>query len=144
MCISALLNDFRMKFKNHGTFDLAQGESILAAVKGKVPDEYGIYVISSITPSKIVYFGKAGTVANNGQMKEQGLLKRLTNKQGKVSRVKFFKMQIEEKYPSGLHFEWFVTFDGHSNSVLPVLAEAQLLQAYFSEHGGLPDMNASA
>lgn len=154
MSIAALLNEFRGKFKNR-VFDLAPGESILSAVKKhEVPNEFGVYVISSLTHAvhEIIYIGKAGTfigkvdTSAKNQWKKQGLSQRLTNKQGKERRVDFFKMHIEKNNLSGLRFEWFVTFekDDDSIAVLPVLAEAQLLQAFIFEHHRLPELNASA
>ncbi|MHB1238568.1 MAG: hypothetical protein ACYCY7_13510 [Gallionella sp.] len=149
MSIAVLLDEFREKFKDRGSFSLERGVSISVAVRlHEVSDKYGFYVISSTTLAghEIIYIGKAGTVANDGNFKKQGLRKRLKNKQGDQSRVNFFRDHSEKNNLSGLNFEWFVTFDDDDKSiaVLPVLAEAQLLQAYFSEQGRLPELNASA
>ena len=42
-----------------------------------------------------------------------------------------------------LEFEWYVTFEG-SSKVLPLKAEADLLQAYFDDFGRLPPWNLAA
>ncbi len=147
MTISALLEDFRSEFKSHGSFTLAPGQSIgIAAREHNVPNEPGVYVISSIKSQrkKLIYIGKAGTVTTNGLWKKQGLHERLTMKQRNESRIAFFRNFIRENHLSGLHFEWFVTFRDPSISVLPLFAEAQLLQAFFSEHRCLPQLNSSA
>ena len=146
MSISALLLEFQSKFQNNGSFTLKPGQSISTAVREhNVPNQHGVYVISSLTGSlsEFVYVGKAGTIASDGHWKEQGLRKRLTKKQSSESRVVFFRRFIETNGLVGLHFEWFVTF-GTESTVLPVFAEAQLLQAFFSEHGRLPKLNRSA
>ncbi len=143
MSFSALLGEFRRKFPRQGSFKFGPGESINAAVANHdVPNEFGVYLISSVSGSRLdlVYVGKAGTVKTSGSWKEQGIAKRLTNRQGKESRSVFFPRLIEEKKLEGLYFEWFVTFNGETK-VLPGLAEAELLQAYFHEHGRLPDLN---
>jgi hypothetical protein len=146
MSISTLLSEFQSKFKNSGSFTLKPGQSISSAVKEhNVPNQHGVYAISSLkgSLSEFVYFGKAGTIAGDGHWKEQGLRRRLTKKQGKESRAVFFRRYIEENGLDGLRFEWFVTFEAES-TVLPVFAEAQLLQAFFNEHRSLPKLNASA
>ena len=146
MSISTLLSEFQSKFQNNGSFTLKPGQSISTAVREhNVPNQHGVYAISSLTDSlsEFVYFGKAGTITSDGHWKEQGLRKRLTRKQGNESRVVFFRRFIEENGLAGLHFEWFVTF-GAESTVLPIFAEAQLLQAFFNEHGRLPKLNTSA
>jgi hypothetical protein len=147
MSISKLLEDFRTKYERHGEFTLTPELTISTVVEeSKVPNEFGIYVISSLTPlkSEIVYVGKAGTIKVDGKWKRQGLSKRLTNKQGKENRNKFFRNYILEEQLIGLHFEWFVTFDNETSKVLPLFAEAQLIQAFFNENHRLPKLNTSA
>lgn len=147
MSISRLLDDFRTKYERNGEFTLTPELTISTVVKeSKVPNEFGIYVISSLTPlkSEIVYVGKAGTIMVDGQWKRQGLSQRLTNKQSKENRNKFFRNYILEENLKGLRFEWFVTFRSESPKVLPFLPEAQLIQAFFNEHHRLPKLNASA
>ena len=146
MNISLLLREFQSKFQNNGSFTLKPGQSISTAVREhNVPNQHGVYAISSLTGSfsEYVYVGKAGTITSDGHWKEQGLRKRLTKKQGDESRVVFFRRVIEANGFSGLYFEWFVTF-GAESTVLPVIAEAQLLQAFFNEYGRLPKLNRSA
>lgn len=145
MKISALLDEFRRRFPVRGDFTLDPGELISKAVTShNVPNQFGVYVISSNTCSgrTVIYIGKAGTVTADGSWKEQGIRKRLTKKQGDQRRNDFFKRIMEEGQFYGLQFEWFVTFDDESK-ITPALAEAELLQAYFSEYGRLPKHNKS-
>lgn len=143
MSFSALLAEFRRTFPQQGSFKLSPGGSIKAAVaEHDVPNEFGVYLISLISGSRLdlVYVGKAGTVKASGSWKEQGIAKRLANRQRRESRSIFFRRLIAERELDGLHFEWFVTFNGETR-VLPALAEAELLQAYLNDHGRLPELN---
>ena len=87
----------------------------------KVPNEYGVYIVTSLMPlqSEVVYVGKAGSMNFDGQWKRQDLSQRIANKQGNQNRNKFFRDYISEEQFIGLHFEWFVTFDNESSKVLP-------------------------
>jgi hypothetical protein len=146
MKTASLMNEFREMFPQHGEFTLSPDQSVSTAVKEHdVPNKPGAYVISSVTPSRteVVYIGKSGTVNKDGSWKNQGLRKRLTKKQDNESRSVFFKRYMEKHSLLGLHFEWFVTF-GSESEVLPIFAEAQLLQAFFCEHQRLPHLNACA
>lgn len=143
MGFATLLAEFRRKFPRQGSFKFGPDDSIRSAVAAyDVPNDFGVYLISAVSGSRmdLVYVGKAGTVNANGSWKKQGIAKRMTNRQGEVSRSIFFPRLIKERELEGLHFEWFVTFNGET-VVLPVLAEAELLQAYFNEHGRLPELN---
>lgn len=147
MSISKLLDDFRTKYEKHGEFTLMPELTISTVVREfKVPNEYGVYIVTSLMPlqSEVVYVGKAGSMNFDGQWKRQGLSQRIANKQDNQNRNKFFRDYISEEQFIGLHFEWFVTFDNESSKVLPLLAEAQLIQAFFNEYGCLPKLNLSA
>lgn len=135
---------FRRSFPRRGEFTLLPDESINAAVKRHdVPNAHGAYIIAdSPAYGTIFYIGRAGTVTLDGKCKEQGLRGRLVNLQGRVRRAVAFRQIMSERQLPGLFFEWFVTFD-ETTKVLPAYAEARLLQAYFAEHGRLPELNKS-
>lgn len=121
-------------------------ELISAAVrKNKVPNKPGVYVISARKPSfnEVIYIGRAGTVLSDGNWKKQGLGARLTKKQSKEARSLFFKRYINEQSLTALHFDWFVTASGDSETI-PALAEAQLLQEFYCENRRLPQLNSCA
>lgn len=144
MLFTNLLEEFRVKFSEHGEFILLPDESIKkVVVREGVSVGYGVYIISACHPERreIVYVGKSGTLLQNGIFKRQGIRKRLTMKQDKkIYREAFFINYIRENSLEGLHIEWFVTYTGNVH-VLPLLAEAQLLAAYFTEFKYLPLLN---
>ena len=53
----------------------------------------------------------------------------------------FFTQLIEDKYPDGLTFRWFITQDPKGETIIPALAEAELLQAYYNDNKHLPELN---
>ena len=128
---------------SHGEFTLKAGEE--AGIRESVSEGYGCYVIWGIRGEKleVLYVGKAGTLEHHGGWKKQGLRKRLTMKQGGVYRKDFFPKLIQKRQLDGLHFEWFETF-GNGSRKPPFLAEAELLAAFFREHGRLPPLNKTA
>jgi hypothetical protein len=141
--MEAIIEEYRQKFPRQGVFTFKQGQKIKDLVKAAdVPNEYGVYIVFS--PLKqVLYIGLSGTMLNNGSFKAQGLKKRLTNRQKKISRQDFFDKMLEEKQLNSLVFEWFITFDNKSR-ILPRLAESQLLQTYFNCNGKLPHYNDKA
>lgn len=143
--LPALLAGYRARFRG-GSFRLRPGESIRAAVGlHGVPNEPGVYLISELAEGgeRLAYIGRSGTLGTNGTFGGQGLKRRLCMKQGGVYREQFFREHIERHNLEGLAFEWFVTFDEESR-VLPSLAEAQLLQGHYNQHGRLPGLNKAA
>jgi len=142
--MKSVIENLRGRFPRNSQFSLKPEESINTAVRnGEVPDSPGVYLIfRSDDLTRPVYVGKAGTVQSHGSMKRQGLRKRLTAKQGRKSRARYFREKMK-KEGCGLTFLWFVTFDQDSR-ILPALIEMEVLQAYFDQHGRLPEMNKSA
>jgi hypothetical protein len=135
-----VIEEFQVKFPVRGKFEFRQGHRIREVVRSaEVPEEYGAYVISD-PQGRVLYIGRSGTMLNNGKFQKQTLRGRLTNRQGGRSRQEFFEDILRERDVQSLYFEWFATFGG-ANKVLPSLAESQLLQAYFDDHGRLPPYN---
>jgi len=62
-------------------------------------------------------------------------------KQQDVFRREFFRKLMADKSLTGLTFLWFVTHDQNTR-VIPALAEMELLQAYYDQHGCLPELNS--
>jgi hypothetical protein len=141
--VRAVVEALRLKYPINGSFTLRPNESMRKAVSANgVPSACGVYVVTALSrSSRIVYIGKAGTMTCSGKWKSQKLRGRLTNSQGRLSRETFFRHYIATHRLKGLQFQWFVTFD-EKVAVLPFLAEAELLQAYFTEHRRLPELNA--
>ncbi len=138
-----VIEEFRVKFPVQGKFEFSQGQRIREVVRSaKVPEDYGVYIISD-PQGRVLYIGRSGTMLNNGKFQKQTLRGRLTNRQGGRSRQEFFGDMLRERDVQSLHFEWFVTFN-EANRVLPSLAESELFQAYFDDHGRLPPYNEKA
>jgi hypothetical protein len=123
-----------------GNFKLKQGEDIRKILKEEnVPNKYGVYIIYN-DKNEIIYIGKAGTVNNDGSFKNQGLKKRLKNRQQKKSRKVFFQEIIEKYNYEFLYFKWFVIYQ-EDKGIYPFLAEAELLAKYLDIYKRLPLLN---
>jgi hypothetical protein len=140
------VQQFRKQFRN-GSFSLRLGDDLATTIQNNnVPDEAGVYVISSLTTDKTetLYIGMAGTMQNNGQFKDQKLSGRLKAKQSwdgkRYNRADFYRMQMRELNLQQLSFEWFVTFD-KTNKVLPAKAEGDLMQSFYLDCKKLPKWN---
>jgi hypothetical protein len=141
MDFETALNQARNRFAN-GRFVLSCHESINDVVRREnVPHARGIYVVfADCDLQRPLYVGKAGTINQDGSWKDQGLAKRLTMKQDGIYRREFFCKLMKEKSIVGLTFHWFVTHD-QGNSIIPALAEMELLQAFWNQHACLPELN---
>ena len=135
----------RTRFAHNGRFTLHPDESINDVVKREgVPTGKRIYVIfGGDNAERPLYIGKSGTVNQDGSWKGQTLRKRMTMKQGGISRRHFFGSLMSEEFNAGLTFQWFVT---HNETVktIPALAELELLQAHFEQFDCLPKLNRCA
>lgn len=144
--IDQALHAYRTRFQ-HGRFAFGPADSLRTVVdRAVVPEAHGVYLISIAQPEErksVQYIGRSGTLRKDGSLSRQTIRKRLTNRQHRMGRERFFRQYMERHSVEVLEFEWFVTFGGAAR-VLPALAEAALLQAYFGEHGVLPAMNRSA
>ena len=144
--IEDLIEDYSQRNK-YGTFYLDKGERIeKVLVENIVPNEYGVYIIYSVkdTQEKIIYIGKAGTMATTGEFKKQGIRDRLkavtTNN---MQRGKYFQQEVIQKYEfDKLKFVWIVTYDD-TRKELPVYSESRLIQLYYNAHHELPMLNRS-
>ena len=67
---------------------------------------------------------------------------RLCAMQGGMPRRRFFQKMLLETGARELRFEWLVTVA--ERVILPLLAEAELLQAFFDDNQRLPRYNACA
>jgi hypothetical protein len=143
MTFESAIQDARTRFANNGRFSLLPNESINEVVRReKVPNAPGIYII--FIPDNLehpLYIGRAGTMRANGSWKDQGLGKRLTMKQEGMFRREFFRKLMTDNCPAGLTFLWFVTHDDQNGRTIPALAEMELLQAHYEQHGCLPKLN---
>lgn len=128
-------------YKNNGHFFFTVGEN-LRKLSRDVPDLPGVYYIVRLAQGRIdlVYFGKSGTVSQNGEWRSQTLRNRINNKQDGLRRQKFFDRKMIEENIDGLDIYWFLTMDGH-NQHLPGYVEALLLQEHLERYGELPLWN---
>ncbi len=144
--IEDLIEDYLHENK-YGIFYLDQGEKIeKVLVENTVPNEYGVYIIYSVKDDQeeLIYIGKAGTIATNGDFKRQGIKDRLkavtTNN---MQRGKYFQQEVIQKYGfDKLKFVWIVTFDD-TRRELPAYGEARLMQLYYDTYDELPMLNKS-
>jgi len=142
MSLEAAIQHVRNRFAHNGQFSLRPKESINDVVRReKIPNLPGIYICFRCDDlERPLYIGKSGTMRTDGTFKDAGLGKRLTRKQGKTYRRKYFCKLMEDRGLSGLTFFWFVTHDQGSR-IIPGLAEMELLQAHYDQYGCLPELN---
>jgi len=143
MPFQELLRDYEARFPRHGTCVLRPGGDLRDCLANAgVPNEPGVYVVEAVRgdAAETWYVGKAGTLQGDGTFKDQGLAKRLCNMQDGVKRTVLFPGWIVAEHLDGLRIRWFVT-RATDRTVLPSKAEADLLQAWFDQHGGLPPRN---
>jgi hypothetical protein len=144
MSLNDVIESVRRRAIPCGEFQLHPRESINAVVgKMKVPNERGVYIIFDSDDLDLkcpIYIGKAGTTKQDGTWKAQGIMGRLTAKQGKMSRSQFFIKQMDENYHNGLTFRWYVTHNRIAGSI-PAFEEMKLLQAHYEQFSSLPELN---
>ena len=99
---------------------------------------YGVYVVRQKSTRQVIYIGKAGTMCQNGIFKEEDLEKRLVNREKDQTRQIIFGNRVLKH--GELLIEYIIEI---SNNLIPGYLEAQLLQAYFDDHGVLPVDNAT-
>lgn len=140
--LDTILGDFSQRFPEAGTFILRRDESIRECTRRNgVPNKYGAYII--FDPSgEVMYIGKSGTVNRDGRFDDQGVRERLSKRQDHEPRQVYFNNRMEELGLANLEIRWFITHDG-KHGILPAKAEADLMQAYFDDHGCLPPWNKS-
>jgi hypothetical protein len=140
------LEALRQQAQATGTFAFRAGDTLTQVIAGaRVPACAGVYVIhtSDAGTGRVVYIGKSGTVHTDGSLGKQRMNVRLCKKQGGMCRQRFFAEFMKQHAIGELRFLWIATYcDGRGTP--PFLAEAQLLAAYLSEHGQLPELNSSA
>lgn len=138
-----MVDDLRERFPQNGSFTLIRGEKLSTASRG-TPDEAGVYLIYSLKAGEreLIYIGKAGTLRQDGTMKDQRLRGRINAAHGNISRARFFAEQITHLGLEALEFHWFVTY-GDAVKIPPAKAEADLIQTYFDEYKRLPLWNES-
>ena len=145
MHFEATLNEFQHRFQEQGAFPLLRGQRIRKIVaEHHVPRSCaGVYVVFAVgTATEVIYIGKAGTLQNDGTWKDQMLPGRLCNRQGQISRCEFFQKMLVETGARELQVRWFVTeLTAADGVILPILAESQLLQAFYDDNHRLPRYN---
>lgn len=144
MSFDQLLEQYRRRFPSHGAFRLRPEEDVIARVEeGEVPRDPGVYLIYGVREGtrELLYVGKSGTLHQDGTFSAQKLRRRIAKgKQRRMSRRRFYPKQMTQLGLDALEFEWFVTVSEQIR-IIPAKAEADLLQAYFEEHGALPRWN---
>lgn len=104
---------------------------------------YGVYV--AFQGDAVIYIGKAGSTKPDGRLKDQGLLKRLTNRRGEGSaEVRYSEWLRRGDQP--MVFEYVILFHDQAPEwtgglLTPAFAETLLLQVYLHQHGCLPREN---
>jgi hypothetical protein len=105
-------------------------------------DDKGIYICfknQTLTVDNIVYIGKAGTILQNGEFKQQSLKKRLTNSRNNKTAKKYFVEKME-----GTHIEELVILCCVvSEKTIPAYLEACLIQDYYNQKNVLPEWNVA-
>jgi len=138
-----LVEDLRRRFRPNGEFVLGHGDRFRDVMRARgVPNEPGVCIVSGQREhaTEVLYVGKAGTISQEGTPKPQGLSGRLANLQGRQRRQVVFQRWLQDGPWDTLRFEWIVTWSAEGR-LLPAKAEADLLQAYLSDHGCLPKEN---
>jgi hypothetical protein len=133
--------DETRKYKNNGHFFFKKGDR-LSEVSKDVPELPGVYYIIRLAKGKVelVYIGKSGTIAQNGQFKDQLLRDRINNKRNGKKRQEFFDQKMTDENIDGLDIYWLVTID-QSNHDLPAYTKALIMQRFYETHGKLPLWN---
>lgn len=129
--------------KGYCSFKL--GDSLSKQIKD-IPAGYGAYIFHKNTiDGEILYIGMSGKVNQNGSYTkknnapQQTLKERLKNKQGKISRQKFFNQKLSEDSTfQTLVIEWMIVDE---KKCLPSFVEASLIQEYFELNHKLPLWN---
>ena len=139
--ISTLLN----KYEYSGSFIFDGTVKLRKLMSSQnVPNELGVYLIYSIKNGleELIYIGKAGSIKTDGSRSEQGLFRRLQNKQDGLDRNQYFSDYIVQN-KCEIRVFWFVTHSECLHKDLPAFVESCLLQEYYSKYGCLPKLNKS-
>ncbi len=146
MAFTQMLGRYDKRFTINGSFRLQRGENLRTCIqRNQVPDMPAVYLIYAVRQrrAELLYIGKSGTLRSDGSFKNQMLATRLRMKQGKMWRAEFYAEQMKKLRLTALHFQWWVTFDDKVR-IIPLKAEADLLQAFFDDHRRLPQWNLAA
>jgi hypothetical protein len=123
----------------HGSIEYLDASSSVRAVviahfrQKKSGARYGVYVVRQRDTSVVLYIGKAGTVTQEGGLKDQDLPGRLTNTRGRESSQIWFAGLCTANGPLLVEY---VLLD--ATPISPATAEATLLQALLNDTGRLP------
>jgi len=144
MTFDKLVEEYQTRFSENDSFVLHKGEKLSERIKeAKVPNKPGVYIIyrKKGTFREVLCIGKGGTLRKDGTFSDQKLLGRLEKgKQNRIPRRRFFQEKMETLGLDELEFRWFVTFS-ENTKIIPAKAEADLIQAYYTQHKKLPDWN---
>ncbi len=143
MTLASLLQEYENRFPRNGAFELRRGEQIQTRAKEeRGPEEAWVYLIYSRRGRKreLLYVGKAGTLRQDGSLKDQKLPGRIRNRRKGMRSQQYYQLQFQQHGFDALPFRWFVTYAGNVG-IIPAKAEADLLQAFFDDTGRLPLWN---
>lgn len=130
MRVCRLLRAYARRFGSTDPLVFKEADDITGRAKGTmVPRKPGVYLIwgERRAEKRLMYIGKSGTLKNDGQLKGQTLLTRLTRgKQQGMQRAQFLEMSMKQSDLESLSIQWFVTFEGLRKTI-PGAAEAELL-----------------
>ena len=146
MAFAELIKRYDKRFPTRGSFRLRHGEDLRSCIaRNGVPRMPSVYLIYAVRNrrAELLLIGMSGTLRTDGSFKKQMLAERLRRKQGRKPRAEFYREEMQKRNLEALEFKWWVTFDDKTR-VIPRKAEADLLQAYFDDHGRLPPWNGAA
>ena len=95
-----------------------------------------MYIVKSVDKDDVIYIGKAGTVDKSKKLTNQNILGRLINTRSKNFTSNTWFSKLFEKYGPFV-VEYIIV----QLPLTPAFVESFLLQAYFNEHGFLPQEN---
>jgi methylmalonyl-CoA/ethylmalonyl-CoA epimerase len=143
--LEALLDSYATQFEN-GEFTFRRADNLRETIqRASVPARFGVYLIygESRDRSELLYVGKSGTLKADGKFARQTLPERLQAKQDKKGREEYYRELLSDSEFDSLRFRWFATWT-EDVRLLPLRAEAALLESHFLAYGRLPRLNRSA
>lgn len=146
MAFTQMLGRYDKRFPINGSFRLMRGENLHSCIqRNHVPKMPGVYVIFAVRRrrGRILEIGRSGTLERDGTFKNQMLAERLQGKKDRKPRRQFFPEEMKKLGFSALDFMWWATIDDKVR-IIPLKAEADLLQAFFDDHNRLPPWNLAA
>ena len=135
------------KFKTTKSF-LFTAEDSLETVCNAPEAANGVFVVYAVNgeEKELIMAGSTGTVQNDGTLKSKngGLYDKIVNGHqfAKTARKYSWPAQMKKEDIDTIEVVWYDTFNA-KNKVIPTFAEAQVLQNFLDENGGLPRWNVA-